>query len=108
MDEMSMKAIQGLYEKRERCTVAKRVSVQVDGAGKAIAYAPGPPPTECDTSQGCNYFWICPGEQVTFRAEAFPGWNFDYWDLKGNPISTEPKFTIQMYKGTMTAHFSKG
>lgn len=55
MDEIRMKAIQGLYDKREECHVAQRVSVKADGA--KLWYAPRPP-IECDTSQGCNNFWI--------------------------------------------------
>ena len=103
-DEISMEVVKSISEMEERCTVAKRIRIEVsEGAGKAIGKYKS---QVCDTSNGCNYLWICPGDRVGVTAVPFAGWKFGYWTLNGNPVSIEPETSIQLYKGTIGAHFT--
>ncbi|MBU7010563.1 MAG: hypothetical protein HXS46_07715 [Theionarchaea archaeon] len=102
-DEISMAQIKSFYEREKGCINAKRIRIEVsEGGGKVIARYED---DICDTSKGCNWLWICPGGKVGVRAEPFAGWEFGFWTLDGNPVSSEPKTYIQLYKGTIGAHF---
>ena len=87
------------------------VGLDVEGAGTIrasavkMAHDAEMTPEKCDTSQGHKKFYFVGKIDVRFQAIPEPGWRFYYWEWRGDRVSNDPEYTMEVYKGTMIAHF---